>query len=116
VNVQLGWLIASWAVTSFVGAIIGAFGYGLAIGRWKGRIEAEIESAARSREHLRGELTEVNERLDHGAEKFEQTIGRLAAFGTQATALTGDINELRQVIGRLVTRTECDRRHAPKGH
>lgn len=110
-TIHLAWLIASWLTTSIVGGVIGAFGFGVAVGRWRSRIEGEIESARKSRESIHREIDRIGQRLERGDGKFDQFLERVAGFGGQLDGLTDDIRELRTVIRDVVTHEECNRRH-----
>jgi len=138
VTLQLGWLIASWLVATFVGSIVGAFTYGLVIGRWRERLEAGLKAALETLAELRRELKDaaaereairlaaegarksreaMHRRLDGMDEKLklgEAEFKSIYAARGEIRGLTEDIRELRVSIRGFVTRDECKARHGEK--
>ena len=84
-----------------VGGLLSAIAVAVRIGAWRGRIDTLLA------EHER-RLSTVDKRLARG----DEDLAEIHALRAQMAALSDEIRALRAALSRLVTREECQARHA----
>ncbi len=91
----------TWAVVSGASAIVGGFvgGWTVAfrIGQWRQRVDDRLD--------------QHDARLDSGKARVDQVPLLDSRLDTLIEELRGMRKEIREDLQRVVTRTECDRRH-----
>jgi len=134
VTLTLAWAIASWVASTFLGALAGAFAYGLAIGRWKQKVEgcldklsarldaaekadtAVSEAAREGRERIHREMDGVNSRLKGGDEKFEKHLVDLTKLGANLTNTADELHAYVELLGDFVAKGVCKEKHTGIEH